>query len=64
MDYVIESKSEEGYWSNQDGWGALESASRFVMSDMIHYPITRGNDAILTTVAHAENNRVDLNWSV
>jgi len=45
--YVIRSESEQGYWSNDDGWMLHpESATEFSSEERAgHLPMSCGNDA-------------------
>jgi hypothetical protein len=45
--FVIRSASEQGFWSNDDGWVDLDSATRFTETDtgLLNLPLSAGNDA-------------------
>lgn len=51
--YVIFSDSEShgeednGFWSNETGWGSMDSATRFDKSEIgiLNLPMSLGNDA-------------------
>jgi hypothetical protein len=58
--FVIESKSEEGYWSNSDGWGDLGTATYFNPGEFNDFPISKGDDAKLVKFDYARYHRVDL----
>lgn len=51
---VIYSASEEGYWSNSDGWGALATATRFGANEAVDLPASRGGDAALEAESVAQ----------
>jgi predicted nucleic acid-binding Zn-ribbon protein len=51
--FVIESVTEEGYWSNEDGWGDLSTATVFTKEETGGpLPMSAGRDA--RWVLHAE----------
>ena len=45
--FLIFSDSEDGWWSNEDGWGERSSATRFNYDEMttLHRPLTSANDS-------------------
>jgi hypothetical protein len=47
MKYVIQSASEEGFWSNEDGWVDREGATVFEEHEIeeLELPESRGHDA-------------------
>lgn len=58
MLYVIESESEKGFWSNEDGWVYdIASATTFTTSDatMSNLPMSRGNDAKWRVYSYDDN---------
>ena len=56
--FVIQSKSEDGFWSNVDGWGSLASATQFceLYDDLgtITMPMSSGSDAALVKFSDVE----------
>lgn len=56
--FVIQSKSEDGFWSNVDGWGSLSSATQFctLYDDLgtITMPMSSGSDAALVKFSDVE----------
>ena len=50
--YIIHSESENGYWSNNTGWGDIELATKFSAFESIAFelPLSSKNDA--TWVKH------------
>jgi len=58
---VIQSRKEEGYWNNEDGWGCLETATQFEELQACDLPIGPG-DVRIVGLEYAKENRVDLGW--
>lgn len=58
---VIYAASEEGFWSNDFGWGELESATHFFGTEVSaeNMPMSSGNDAKLLTLAECERLRAE-----
>ena len=66
QEYVIYSRSEAeasgdgaGFWSNEDGWGELESATLFTQSERnaLQLPLTAGSDACWALADEVEKLR-------
>lgn len=60
--FVIQSKSEDGFWSNTDGWASLSSATHFcaLYDDLgsINLPISSGSDAVLLKLSEVDEESI------
>jgi hypothetical protein len=44
--YCIYSESEEGYWSNENGWGSIEIATPFTRDDVYKFSRRRNREEV------------------
>ena len=60
--HVIYSASEEGFWSNEDGWGHIDSASHY-FDPPGRLPMSSGDDTQLVTLARGHEIEKELSGS-
>lgn len=51
---VIHSLSEDGFWSNEDGWGAFETATVFGAAEDLSMPMSTRKDARVMSLSAVE----------